>query len=420
MLLALTNARVFTATGEPALASGVVVVEDARIRSVDPWPTELPEGCVAVDLAGRTLLPGFVDAHVHLVYREGLDDWYTFELATPLEAAAVDATINAGRLLEMGITSVRDVGTRGNIAVVLRDAIRGGRLGGPRVRASKQIISVSGGLTDVHPSHLPIDGRHAATTGERVTGPWEARDAVRRQVKDGVDWIKVEASGTFNSPYSPGDRETMSAEELRAIVDEASDKGRPVACHAESRRSILRAAAAGVRTIEHAVDLDDAAVEAVLEAGAAICPTMGIYRNLAVRGREFGFADEVVERNLANHRRHVESIRRAHRAGLTIIAGSDAGSSRFPHDGALLREICLYVELVGMTAGEALVTATRAAATVIGLGDEVGTIEAGKRADLVVIAGDPLGRITTLTDPGAVEAVLQDGRVVAGALPGMG
>jgi imidazolonepropionase-like amidohydrolase len=171
-----------------------------------------------------------------------------------------------------------------------------------------------GGLGDFHPTHIFRREQYAAALTEIVTRPWEARDAVRQQVKDGADWIEVEASGTGFSPLCPADRDTMSFEELRAVVKEAEEKGRPVACHAESRRSIVKAAKAGARTIEHA--------EAVLESGAAICPTLGLYTAFATKGLEFGIPAEVVAAHRRTHEHHVEAIRKAHEAGVTIIAGS--------------------------------------------------------------------------------------------------
>jgi len=410
--LVLTNARVFTGTGDAPLENGAVALEGSRIAWVGP-AADAPAGDV-IDCTGKTILPGLVDAHAHLVY-DHVRDAYTIELAKPLEEAAIDAALNAAKLLGMGFTSVRDVGTRGNIAVVVRDAVAAGRLSGPRIKASKQIISVWGGLGDFHPTHVFRREQYAAALTEIVTGPWEARDAVRQQVKDGVDWVKVEASGTGFSPVCPADRDTMSFEELRAVVEEAEDKGRPVACHAESRRSIVKAAKAGATTIEHAIFLDDEGTEAILESGAAICPTLGLYTAFAERGLEFGIPEEIVSAHRRTHERHVEAIRKAYEAGVTIIAGSDSGLANFPQGGGL-EEICTYVELIGMDEHEAVLTATRNAARVVGF-EDAGTLEPGKVADLLVFDENPLERIRVLTEPGTLDAVVQGGVLVSGVLP---
>ena len=322
--------------------------------------------------------------------------------------------LHAAKLLRLGFTSIRDVGTRGNVAVLVRDEIVRGRLRGSRVKACKQIISVWGGLGDFHPTHIFKREQYATALTEIVTGPWEARNAVRQQVKDGVDWVKVEASGTGFNPLCPAERDTISAEELQAVVDEATDKGKPVACHAESRNSIIKAARAGVRTIEHAIYLDDEGLEAILEHDVAVCPTLGLYTAYAEKGLEFGIPPEVVTNHRRTHEKHVEAIRKAHESGVVIIAGSDSGLSNFPQGGAL-EEICAYVEVIGMSPHEALLTATRNANRVIGF-DDAGTVEPGKRADLIVLGENPLERIRAIAEPGTVEAVLQGGEVVSGAL----
>jgi imidazolonepropionase-like amidohydrolase len=417
MSFALLDARIVTGTGDEPIERGAIVVDRDRIAWVgpaddlDPAAHDLRD---TVDCSGRTIVPGLVDAHAHLVYAD-VNDPYTIELSKSIEQATVDAALNAAMLLELGFTSIRDVGTRGNIAAVIREAVDDGRIAGPRIRASKQIISVWGGLGDFHPTHIFRREQLATGLTEIVTGPWEARNAVRQHVKDGADWIKVEASGTGFNPLCPAERDTISVEELRAVVDEATEKERPVSCHAESRRSIIKAANAGVATVEHAVYLDDEGTAAVLDHGVAICPTLALYTAYAEKGLEFGIPEEVVSNHRRTHERHVEAIRRAHDAGVTIIAGSDSGLTNFPQ-GGVLYELCSYVELVGMTAHEALLTATRDAARVIGFPD-AGTLEAGKLADILVLRTNPLDGIRAIVEPTNREAVLKGGAVVAGSLP---
>jgi imidazolonepropionase-like amidohydrolase len=414
MSTAYVHARVFPATGNDVIDDGAIVVEGDRITWVGLCDALEPQD-ETVDLDGRTIIPGLCDAHAHLVYA-GVTDPYSIELARSLEEATVDAVANARLLLELGFTSARDVGTRGNIAVTVRNAVRDGVLPGPRLKASKQIISVWGGLGDWHPTHIFRRDQQKDALTEIITGPWEARNAVRQHVKDGVDWVKVEASGTGFNALCPAERDTMSFEELSAVVDEARDKGRPVACHAESRNSIIKAARAGVRTVEHGIYLDDEGVEALLHNDVALCPTLGLYTAFAKRGLEFGIPAEVVANHNRTHEAHVAAIRKAYDAGVTIIAGSDSGLANFPQGGGL-EEICAYVEKVGMSPAAALLTATRDATRVIGFGDEVGTLEAGKLADLLVLREDPTQDIRAITRDEAREAVVQGGRVVAGALP---
>ena len=414
MSIALKNGIVIPGTGEEPIEDGTVIVDGERIAWVGPSSQAPDQGAEAVDCSGKTIMPGLCDAHAHLIY-DDVQDSYTIELSKPVEQAAVDAALHAAKLLRLGFTSIRDVGTRGNIAVVIRDEVQRGRLPGPRIKASKQIISVWGGLGDFHPTHIFRREQYASALTEIITGPWEARNAVRQQVKDGVDWVKVEASGTGFNPLCPAERDTISFEELSAVVEEATDKGRPVACHAESRNAIIKAARAGVRTIEHAIYLDDEGLEAVLEHDVAICPTLGLYTAYANKGLEFGIPIEVVTNHRRTHEKHVEAIRKAHASGVTIIAGSDSGLTNFPQGGAL-EEICVYVEVIGMSEHEALLTATRNANRVIGF-DDAGTLEPGKLADLLVLRENPLERIRAIAEPGTVEAVIKGGAVVSGALP---
>lgn len=416
MRTAFVNGSLFTGVEAKPAAFGNLVVLDSRVESVTSEALTLEGVDHVVDCTGLTLVPGLVDTHVHLIYN-GVRDAYTIELERSLEEATIDAALHAARLLELGFTSIRDVGTRGNIAVVVRDAIASGRIAGPRVRASKQIISVWG-AGDIHPSHIFGEHPYAAALTEIVSGPWEARDAVRRHVKDGVDWIKVEASGTGFNPYCPAEVDTMSEEELRALCDEAADKDKPVACHAESRNSIIKAARCGARTVEHAIYLDDAGIEALLEHDVAICPTLGLYSAFAARGLEFGIPSEVVANHRRTHERHVESIRRARAAGVTVVAGSDSGLAHFPQGGGL-EEICAYVEVLGMAPVEALIAGTRDAARVIA-SEATGTLEAGSLADLVLYSADPTADIRVITDDSQRLAVVQAGRAVSGSLPGRG
>jgi len=414
MSIAYVHARVFPATDDDVIEDAAIVVDGERIAWVGPYAA-LDGADEVVDLSGRTVIPGLCDVHAHLVYR-GVTDPYSIELEKSLEAATIDAVANASLLLDLGFTTARDVGTRGNIAVTVRDAVAAGDLRGPRLKACKQIISVWGGLGDWHPTHIFRRDQYRDALTEIITGPWEARNAVRQHVKDGVDWVKVEASGTGFNALCPAERDTMSFEELSAVVDEARDKGRPVACHAESRNSIIKAARAGVRTVEHGIYLDDEGLEALLENDVALCPTLGLYTAFAKKGLEFGIPPEVVANHNRTHEHHVAAIRKAYDSGVTIVAGSDSGLANFPQGGGL-EEICAYVEKVGMSEAAALRSATRDATRVIGFGDETGTLEAGKLADLVVLRGDPLADIRVLTDDDAREAVLQGGRVVAGELP---
>ena len=368
-------------------------------------PDEHP--ATVIDCKGRLALPGLMDLHVHLVYRD-VSDAYSIELERSIEEATLDAAANADRLLSLGFTTVRDVGTRGNIACVVRDAIDEGRLRGPQVRASQQIIS-SWGTGDYHPTHIFQDQLYSHSLSRLVNGPWEVRKAVRQQAKDGVDWIKIEASGTGFNPFCPAERTTLTFEEIAAAVDEAADKGLPVSCHAESSSSILRAANAGVNTIEHAIQISEDAIDSILSKDIAVCPTLGLYSAFAAMDTASGVPRQVIENHKRTHASHVQSLRRAVDAGVSIVAGSDSGILNFPQGGCL-EELCLYVELLGMSEEDALASCTSRPAEVLGFKDR-GEVSVGLRADLVVFESSPLEHIRALTDPRGPLLVIKAGEI---------
>lgn len=324
----------------------------------------------------------------------------------------MDAVASARRLLELGFTTVRDLGSRANIGVTTRDAISRGQIPGPRVVAAGNIITTVGGLLDGHPSHLFEGSRYHYGHGTTVSGPWEARDAVRQQVKDRVDWRKTDTSGTGFNPMCPADRDTTSEEELTAIVDEANRKNRPVAVHAESRLGVLKAARAGVRTIEHGIFIDSEGLDLILAKDIAYSPTLALYVGLADWGTDVGIPSAIVELQKSTRERHIDGVRRAYNAGATIIAGSDAGVPGFPQGGAL-KEVQAYVELVGMSPMQAMKSMTSTPARVFGLDDVTGSLRPGRAADMVLFRENPLDDIRKLEDGRARVAVYQSGRLVA-------
>jgi len=367
-----------------------------------------------IDCQGLFICPGFIDSHCHLIYSDA-KDLYDLEIAKSIPEATVDAVTSAHRLLELGFTTVRDLGSRANIGVTIRNAINDGTVPGPRVLAAGNIITTVGGLLDGHPSHLFEGVHYRYGHGTTISGPWEARDEVRQQVKDGADWIKTETSGTGFNPMCPADRDTTSEEELAAIVDEAHRKDRPVAVHAESRMGVLKAARAGVRTIEHGIFMDDEGLELLLAKNIAYSPTLALYVGLADWGEDVGIPRAIVELQKSTREHHIESVRRAYRASATIIAGSDAGVPGFPQGGAL-KEVQAYVDWVGMSPMEALKSLTSVPAKALGVGDVTGTIQPGREADMVVFRANPLEDIRVLEDDRSRVAVFRAGTLVAGAL----
>jgi imidazolonepropionase-like amidohydrolase len=404
----LTNAT-FLVGEELVPVTGSLAVLQGRIEAIGP-DVEAAPGDEVHDLAGATVMPGLMDAHCHLVYRDVADP-YDIELRQSVPAATIDAVFNAAVLVRAGFTSVRDVGSRANIGVEVRDAIRRGDVLGPRVKAAGQIISAPGGLGDFQPSHIHEGMAYRSGLATLVVGPHEARATVRRQLKDGADWIKVGVSGTGFNPLCPAERSGLSEEEFHAVVDEARRQGVPVAAHAESADAIRSAAREGVQTIEHAIFLDDIALEDIVHNAVTISPTLSMYRAFAEEGAAMGIPQVIVDQHKRTHESHVHSIAKAVAAGVPIVAGGDAGLTHFPQ-GACAREAATYVELLGMSASEALRTLSVNVARLLGILDDVGTLDVGKVADLVAFSRSPLTDVRAVAQDDARVLVMQSGVVV--------
>jgi imidazolonepropionase-like amidohydrolase len=393
---------------------GNVVVSDGKIVDAGE-DAAVPPGSRVVDGRGLYVVPGLMDAHCHLIYND-VRTMYDLDVAKSIPEATIDAVSNARLLLDQGFTTIRDLGSRANIGVHIREAVARGAVAGPRVLAAGKIISTVGGLLDGHPSHLFAERPYRDGHGEFVTGPWEARSAVRQQFKDGVDWIKTETSGTGFNPYCGEHTNTLSSEELSAIVDEARTKNLRVAVHAESREGITKAARAGVDTIEHGIFMDAEGLELLLEHDIALSPTLALYVGVAEWGTEAGLPHDFVESQKRSADTHVANVRRAFEASATIIVGADGGLPGFPQ-GSGLREAQAYVDLIGMTPMQAVKAMTSSPARVFGFDGELGVLVPGAAADMVVLNADPLSDIAVFQDAAARVAVLQAGMVVAGQLP---
>lgn len=370
-----------------APAAGSLVVEDGLITELGDGVVTRPDDLV-IDLGGGFVVPGLMDAHCHLIYRDVADP-YDIELRKSLPEATIDAVYNAEVLLKKGFTTVRDVGSRGNIGVEVRNAVARGDCRGPSIHPAGQILSAPGGLADFHPSHIFEDRPYRYGLGVQVVGPDQARATIRRQLKDGVEWIKVGVSGTGFNPLCPAERNGLSEPEFAAVMAEAKYQGVPVAAHAESAESVRAAAFHGAQTIEHGIYITDESLELMVANGVTLSPTLSMYRAFAVRGASMGIPSVIVEEHKRTHERHADSVRRAFEAGVPIVAGGDAGLTHFPQ-GSCAEEAVSYVDIIGMTPRQALGTLTVNIARLLGVIDQVGTVDIGKRADLLALRSDPL------------------------------
>ncbi len=377
--LLFTGGQVFDGTGA-APADADVTVVDGRIVEVG---TDL-DGDRSVDLAGGTLLPGFIDCHVHVMFG-GLDIWRL--LQTPFSYQFYIAARNLEATLQTGITTVRDAG---GADLGVKQAVDDGLVRGPRMQISITMISQTGGHGDgwmASGQHVRLLDPHPGRPSGVVDGEQEMRRKVRELVRAGADVIKVATSGGVMSPRDHPHHAHFRLRELEVLVEEATAAEVFVMAHAQAEQGIKNAVRAGIRSIEHGIYLDDEAIELMVEHGTYLVPTlvapMGVIEaaetGASITEAALRKAREVVEV-------HVESFRKAVAAGVKVALGTDSAVT--PH-GRNLAELPL-MEAGGMSPAEVLVSATGGAADLLGVVADRGTIEPGKRADLVIVDGDPL------------------------------
>lgn len=402
----LANVRLIDGRGGPPVERAHVSFYDGNIQEAAAFGEPSPAD-VFVDCTGLTLMPGLIDAHAHLVY-SGFRSLDAVDRCS-IETHTINAVINADRVLRAGYTTIRDVGTVGNVAVAVRDAIAEGKVRGPEVVASGSILYGTGGLGETLPPHWTSE--HGL--GKRVDGPDEIRREVRRQLRAGVDNIKLAASGVEVGPYAWTWMTTFSEEEIRVAVDEAHRWGRTVAIHAQSYDSVRFALRAGVDTIEHGTRMDDETIALFARSDAVLVPTLSTLFSVLELGASLNLLPKQRQEMAVNEPLWLDSLRRAKAAGIPVAAGADLGN-RYPH-GSNAREIELLVR-VGFTPMEALCAATSVAARALRRQDRIGSIEVGKAADLLLFDGDPLTDIAQLQDPARITLVIKGGKPVAGTL----
>ncbi len=394
------DARVVVGDGR-VLEKAAVVVEGARIVKVVAKNGAVPKAAERISLKGYTLMPGFIDAHIHIVM-DGSADPITRCLQEPVVATTLKAADFARATLMAGVTTVRDMGGKAGIDLGLKQAINAGLVPGPRMLVSGQLICMTGG--------------HGWQVGREANGPDEVRRAAREQIKAGADIVKLMATGGVLTPAVEPGSEQLTEAEMRAGVEEAHKAGRKTATHAMGTRGIMNALKAGIDSIEHGVYLDEETVALMKQRGVALVPTISALYHIETRGLAAGIPAYAVEKTLKVKPHHLESIRMAREAGVLVASGTDAGTP-FNCHGQNLGEVRLLVEYGGFTPAEAIEAATRVNARVLGLEKDLGTIAEGKIADLVAVRGNPLADIGLLAGPESVSLVVQGGRIVKNTQP---
>jgi imidazolonepropionase-like amidohydrolase len=383
--------RLIVDAGKPSRGPSTVIVENGRIARIEDGMTA-PAGATVIDLRSKTVMPGLIDAHVHLTGDPGVPFWRD-AIDTP-ELAAVTGVKNALLTARAGFTTVRDLGAPGNSSFALRDAIRDGIVPGPRIVASGGALSIIGGHGDVSGFRPEVNA--ALDPGGTCTGADQCAARVREWAKRGSDVIKITSTGGVLSQQGRGLEGHFDPAEIRAITSTAHRLGLKVAAHAHGARGIEDAARAGVDSIDHGTFADGPALQAMKASGSWYVPTLMAFTGLRDRIGKNVFTP-VVE---AKARQALDlwgtGLTAARRAGVKIAFGTDAGVFEHGRNG---EEAELMVRLGGMTPREVMVSATTGAAELLGLSNEVGTLDLGKSADLIAVDGDPLA------DPSAVTRV---------------
>jgi imidazolonepropionase-like amidohydrolase len=402
--LVVRGAALLDGTGAEPSGRVDVLLRDGRIGWIAPAGTKRAAERVAeLDASGCTLLPGLTDAHVHLALighrgDHGDDPW----VIHVLRVAAV-----LSEVLDEGFTTIRDAG---GLEPVWRRAVNEGYARGPRILTSASVLSQTGGHGDIRKSHerrLPKAIPGLVAHHVVVDGADEMRKAAREQLRRGADQVKVLASGGIVSPADPFDSLQFSPDELRAAVEAASDYGTYVHAHCHTSPAIERAIDAGVRCIEHASFLEASTAARMAQEKVAMVPTLQALDKLSKHSESWGLPPEKVARLQVIAKAASESVLVAREAGVTIGSGSDVVG---PLQGRRGEELVLKAAIIG--AHEAILSATRTNAQIFGLEDEIGTLEKGKVADLILVDGEPLDDVALLADPNHVVGVIHGGVVV--------
>lgn len=409
--LVIRNGTLIDGFGRPPVPNDALVVEGNRIRSVGRLPASVRlDGSVTdvevIDAAEKWIMPGLIDAHTHLSYGypvlrgEGRGRG-----TTRPELGVLKAASSAQTVLRSGVTSISVPGGTWFTDVGVRDAIKLGVMEGPRVHCAGRMIITYGSIEDDEPSWV---GTPDHAVGVLCNSAAEMVTEVRRQCKHGVNFVKIADSRS-------GDVQTLAREEIAAVVDEAHRRGVRVAIHSRGSASTRAAADAGVDWIIHGDLATEADLDAVARAGAALLPTMTFLATVVEAGGRYG--QDMIQLDVGRMKRHFDGVIRvveqARARGIRILCGTDTGNNTFMPYGQLhAKELEILVTYCGFTPMEAIVAATRGNAFAVGLEGDVGLLEAGKLADIIVLKRDPLADIRALAGGHELACVIKDGRIV--------
>ena len=409
----LQNATIFDSTGREPYGPGTVVVEGARIAAVGPSEqVSVPRDAAVIDAGGHTVMAGLIDAHTHV---GAVDNSFgsNFEDNHPGAIYAFSVARILRETLMAGFTTIRDAG---GCDYSFKVAVESGLIPGPRIFTSQAYISQTGGHGDMRQRHdrgAPRAGHRLAPVPAICDGVPQVRQAAREQLRTGADQLKIMAGGGAASPTDPLDSPQFTVEEIAAAVYEARAVKKRVMAHVYVPEGIINCVEAGVRSIEHGNFLDEEAASLMKESDMYLVPTLTVYELIAERGREQGISELVIEKINQARGAGRQSVEIAMAAGVNIASGADLFGQNY---GLKAVELELKANIMGPEAS--LISATRTNAELIERSDEIGTVEPGKLADLIMVRGNPVDDITVLQDADNIPLVMQAGRVVKLEEPG--
>lgn len=408
----ITNGQLIDGTGAAPIPKAALIIENGQITyaGLASGAPPAPPAAATIDANGGTIMPGLVEAHFHPTYFNvsALED---LDIKYPVEYVTLLAACNAKLALECGYTAARSGGSLFNIDVWLKKAIENDLIPGPRLAASGREICGVGGLMDWNPDFRKIGMEGLVLL---INGPDEARSAVRKLVKDGVEWVKTYPTGDAAAPDA-NDHHTlcMTFEEMHAVVQTAHNHSLKVTGHCRATEGIKNGLRAGYDAIEHGTFMDAEALDLLLTRDVPCVPALYFELASIEHGPEFGMSQRVIDGHKETLEGGAESARMILKAGGRLGMGGDYGFAWNPH-GDYAKELTFFVKHVGFTPLETIKCATKSGAEILGRGHEIGTLEKGKLADVLVVDGDVAANISLLEDRSRFIAVMQGGIVKAG------
>lgn len=412
-ILVIKGGNLIDGTGAKPLKNSVIVVEGARITSVGKkGEVDIPKKVkkTEIDASGKTVMPGLIDSHLHLIGMK-TDRWLEEDLVRPHQLALIKSVYDAIDLLEAGFTTVKDCGGFG---IYLKRAIAEGTTRGPRILSAGYVLSQTAGHGDAH--YLPVEWVDARVTKRGMSllcdGVPECIKAARYALREGADFIKVCTSGGVMSMIDRPEHTQFTLEEMKAIVEEARHVGKFVTAHCQGTDAMKNSIIAGIKTIDHAFYPDDEVIEmAKKKKDVIFVPTLSINWRIVSEGEKAGYPPWAVAKGKEVWEITVKNIAKLYKAGLTIASATDFCGSPLLKMGTNAMELELLTKHCGFKPMDALIAATRNGAKACGLENDLGTIEKGKLADIILVDGDPLKDVKVLQNKNKINMVMKEGKI---------